>query len=276
MGEVSCKVRTHLGDACAPRDARARSPRSERHAETAGATGEPRGSAQERPGRARTPRSRRTGPSAAAGLATSAAIYTIASHARARIDGADREGKRGVSLSHALNAEQTMMLMRAALEEAARGLAEGEAPIGCVIARPLGSGFEIVARGHNRVSALRRWTAHAEMLALEDGAGRIDRAGPSLVLVSTLEPCIMCFGACIASAIATVVYGLVAPADSGGDRVQPPYTPGASMPRLTPGPLAPESRRLFAAFLLRGSGAPEALAYAEQLLTLTAAVTRAA
>jgi tRNA(adenine34) deaminase len=168
------------------------------------------------------------------------------------------------------------MLMRLALDEAARGLAEGEAPIGCVIARPLRSGFEIVARDHNRVTGLRRKTAHAEMLALEDGAGRVDLAGPSLVLVSTLEPCIMCFGACIASEMATVVYGLAAPADSGADRVRPPDTPGASMPGITSGTLAYESRRLFRAFVRRGSGAPDALAYAEQLLALTAGLTRAA
>jgi tRNA(adenine34) deaminase len=120
------------------------------------------------------------------------------------------------------------MLMRVALDEAARGLAEGEAPIGCVIARPSRSGFEILVRAHNRVTGLRRKTARAEMLALEAGAGRVDLAGPGLVLVSTLEPCIMCFGACITSAIATVVYGLAAPADSGIDRVRPPDTPGSS------------------------------------------------
>ena len=75
-----------------------------------------------------------------------------------------------------LSGEHATMLMRAALDEAARGLAEGEAPIGCVIARPSRSGFEIVARAHNRVTALRRKTAHAEMLALEDGADGVDRA----------------------------------------------------------------------------------------------------
>jgi tRNA(adenine34) deaminase len=166
--------------------------------------------------------------------------------------------------------------MHEALDEATRGLAEGEAPIGCVIARPSPSGFEIVARGHNRVSGLRRKTAHAEMLALEGGADGLDGAGAGLVLVSTLEPCVMCFGACIASSIATVVYGLAAPADSGADRVRPPDTPGASRPGLRSGTLADESRRLFTAFVLRGTGAPDALAYAVQLLALTAGLTRAA
>jgi tRNA(Arg) A34 adenosine deaminase TadA len=90
------------------------------------------------------------------------------------------------------------------------------------------------------------------MLALEDGARRVDLAGPNLVLVSTLEPCIMCFGACITSVVATVVYGLAAPADSGADRVRPPDTPGASTPCITSGTLAYESRCLFTAFVRRG------------------------
>jgi tRNA(Arg) A34 adenosine deaminase TadA len=190
--------------------------------------------------------------------------------------GPDRETKGGMPPGSRVSAEHATMLMRAALGEAARGPAEGEAPIGCVIARPSSSGFEIVARAHNRVTGLRRRTAHAEMLAFEDGAGRVDLAGPNLVLVSTLEPCIMCFGACITAAIASVVYGLAAPADSGADRVRPPDTPGASTPCITSGTLACESRGLFTAFVRRGSGAPEALAYAEQLLALTAGLTRAA
>jgi tRNA(Arg) A34 adenosine deaminase TadA len=126
------------------------------------------------------------------------------------------------------------------------------------------------------VRALRRKTAHAEMLALEDAAGGVDRAGPDLVLISTLEPCIMCFSACIESAITTVVYALAAPADSGADRLQAPDTPGVRMPHITSGTLAYETRCLFAAFVRGGSGAPDAIAYAEQLLALTVGLTHAA
>lgn len=57
--------------------------------------------------------------------------------------------------------------MREALAEAVRGMAEGEAPIGCVLARGQDETLRIVARGHNRVNALARKTACAEMVAFK-------------------------------------------------------------------------------------------------------------
>ena len=59
-------------------------------------------------------------------------------------------------------------LMRLALEEAAQALAEGEVPVGAVIAR----GDEVIARAHNRREQLQDPTAHAEVLAIREAARR--------------------------------------------------------------------------------------------------------
>lgn len=162
-----------------------------------------------------------------------------------------------------LTQDEQLVLMREALVEAERGLADGEAPIGCVIARR----GEILVRGHNRVQATRRWTSHAEMIAFEKGGLPLD--ADDLVLVSSLEPCVMCTGAAMESKIALILFGLRAPADSGTGRVRPPSSPDTHAPEIIGDVLAAESRRLFERFVRGKEGTPEAR-YAEQLLALTA------
>ncbi|HEX6104859.1 MAG TPA: HAD family hydrolase, partial [Gemmatimonadales bacterium] len=100
-------------------------------------------------------------------------------------------------------------LMADALEVARTGLVKGEVPIGAILARSDGT---ILSRGHNELRASRDRTAHAEMLALRRAAGRLDGA-EDLVLVTTLEPCVMCTGAAMEAAVDTVVYALPAPPD---------------------------------------------------------------
>jgi HAD superfamily hydrolase (TIGR01509 family) len=156
-------------------------------------------------------------------------------------------------------------LMREALAEARRGLASGEAPIGCVVAD--GSG-QVIARGHNQFNCSRDRTAHAEMVAFRECAGRIPHDARDHILVSTLEPCVMCTGAAMEAAMDTIVYGLQAPADSGTGRVQPPETPESQMPRIIGGVLAREARALFESFANTVTD-PLQRAFTEQLLALT-------
>lgn len=156
-------------------------------------------------------------------------------------------------------------LMREALKEAQRGLASGEAPIGCVLAD--GSG-QIIARGHNQFNHCRDRTAHAEMVAFRNCAGRIPHDARDYILVSTLEPCVMCTGAAMEAAMDTIVYGLRAPADSGTGRVQPPETPESQMPRIVGGVLAGQARALFENFASIVTD-PLQRAFTEQLLALT-------
>jgi nucleoside triphosphatase len=161
-------------------------------------------------------------------------------------------------------------LMRAALEEARLGLKEGECPIGCVVGLWHESRVSIVARGHNRVKALGRRTAHAELIAFENAGGALPVDGAEIVLVSTLEPCIMCLGACFEAGVSEVAFGLRAPADSGIGRVRAPFSPQTKTPNTLGGVLALESRALFEEYVRGREGTPEA-AYGEQLLALTSA-----
>lgn len=95
--------------------------------------------------------------------------------------------------------------MDMALEEARQAQAQGEVPVGAVVAAADG---RILARAHNAPAALADPTAHAEILALRRagaalGNYRLDGA----VLAATLEPCLMCAGALVHSRVAGLVYG---------------------------------------------------------------------
>ncbi|RYG48353.1 nucleoside deaminase [bacterium] len=160
-------------------------------------------------------------------------------------------------------------LMREALQEAERGMSEGEVPIGCVIA--VGPDAEIVARGFNRVNALGRKTAHAEIVAFENGGGNppsLPLDAEDAVLVSTLEPCVMCLGAAMEGGIATVLFGLDAPADRGTGRVRPPESPESKTPVIEGGILAQESRRLLQSWF-DANRETEQAEFVGQLLELT-------
>jgi HAD superfamily hydrolase (TIGR01509 family) len=157
-----------------------------------------------------------------------------------------------------------------ALAAAEEGLAAGEVPVGCVIAD---GDANVVARAHNEERATGDRTAHAEIVAFRRlaeaaRAGRVPRDARDardLVLVSTVEPCVMCLGAAIVAATDTVVYALRAPADSGTGRVRNPEDPLSQMPRIVPGRRAAESRALLERWLGTRRGAPEAV-WVEQLL----------
>ena len=112
-----------------------------------------------------------------------------------------------------------------------RGIAEGEAPVGCVLALGSGPDLRVVARGHNQLNALGRRTAHAEMVAFESADSRDGRPptlpldAEAIIMVSTLEPCVMCLGAAMEAGAARVLFGLNAPTDNGTQQVKPPESP---------------------------------------------------
>lgn len=93
--------------------------------------------------------------------------------------------------------------MRAAIEEAKQGLAEGGIPIGSVLVID----GKIVGRGHNRRVQNGSAILHAEMDALEN-AGRLTAADyQRAVLYSTLSPCDMCSGTALLYKIPRIVIG---------------------------------------------------------------------
>ena len=95
--------------------------------------------------------------------------------------------------------------MRQALDEARRGLAAGEVPIGAVV---VSAGGEVLGRAHNAPITLVDPSAHAEILALRaaaasSGSWRLE----GCTVYVTLEPCAMCCGAVLQARLARVVYG---------------------------------------------------------------------
>ena len=170
--------------------------------------------------------------------------------------------------------EKTRLVM-AAIDEARRGMKTGEAPIGSVLALPVSGKpghWRIVARGFNRVNALQRKNAHAEIVCLENAGGTGDGKSGSLpvdaddiVMACSLEPCVMCWGAAMEAGITHVLFALEAPADSGPRRVRPPDSPESTDPKIEGGICRDESRALFEEWLEANKDTEQA-EYVKQLL----------
>ena len=93
--------------------------------------------------------------------------------------------------------------LKAAFEEAQKGLNEGGIPIGSVIVHR----GEIIGKGHNRRVQQGSTVLHGEMDALED-AGRLPASiYRECTLYTTLSPCAMCSGAILLYGIPRVVVG---------------------------------------------------------------------
>jgi cytosine deaminase len=93
--------------------------------------------------------------------------------------------------------------LKAAIEEARQGLAEGGIPIGSVLVH----NGKIIGRGHNRRVQQGSAILHGEMDALEN-AGRLPASVyKESVLYTTLSPCPMCTGAILLYGIPRVVVG---------------------------------------------------------------------
>jgi tRNA(Arg) A34 adenosine deaminase TadA len=159
-------------------------------------------------------------------------------------------------------------LMYEALALADEAMAQGEVPIAAVIAR--GDG-KIVGWGWNQANAKRDKTAHAELDAFRDAAGRYPLDAKDLIMVSTLEPCVMCFGAALLCGVREIVYALPAPADAGFGRVAKPESPESTWPRVTARVLERESRERFERWLREHDEAGPQRDYVDQLLKLQTA-----
>lgn len=99
-----------------------------------------------------------------------------------------------------------------ALEEASLAFAKGEVPIGAVITL----GGKILGKSHNCSILMNDPSAHAEILAIREAAGKMGNyrlVGTTLYV--TLEPCVMCAGAIIQARIQRVVYGADDPKGGG-------------------------------------------------------------
>ena len=148
--------------------------------------------------------------------------------------------------------------MREALRLAREAAAEGEVPVGCVVA----DGERIVGRGRNRREKAKNALCHAELEAIDEacrtlGGWRLWKC----TLYVTLEPCPMCAGAMINARIPRVVYGAAdAKAGSCGSLTNLFALPYNHRPAVQGGVLEEECRALLTAFFqeLRRNPAPKA------------------
>jgi len=100
--------------------------------------------------------------------------------------------------------EDTRYFLEQALQEARKAEANGQIPVGCVIAD---NNNEIIAREYNRVNAKKDRSAHAEMLAIQAAIAKYTTENSSnWTVYTTLEPCVMCLGTIIMCNIGKVVW----------------------------------------------------------------------
>jgi tRNA(adenine34) deaminase len=93
--------------------------------------------------------------------------------------------------------------MRLALAEAEAAAAHDDVPIGAVVVRDA----EVIGSAGNERELRSDPTAHAEVLALRQAAGRLGGwRVPDSVLYVTLEPCAMCAGAIVLARVPRVVF----------------------------------------------------------------------
>ena len=93
--------------------------------------------------------------------------------------------------------------LRAAIDEAERGQAEGGIPIGALLVH----GTTIVGRGHNRRVQQGSAVLHGEMDALERAGRQPAAIYRACTMYTTLSPCAMCTGAILLYGIPRVVVG---------------------------------------------------------------------
>ncbi len=136
--------------------------------------------------------------------------------------------------------------MRLALEQARRGEAAGEVPVGAVL---VVDGV-VQAADFNQPMASKDPTAHAEIRVLRFAAAVAGNYRlPGSTLYVTLEPCLMCVGALVHARVPTLVYGAPEP-KFGAVRslVRALELPLNHRVEVVSGVLADESRELLQAF----------------------------
>ena len=94
--------------------------------------------------------------------------------------------------------------MKEALRQASFASCSDEVPIGAVMTYH----DKIIARSYNQVELLKDPTAHAEMLAITIATSYLKSKWlQECTLYVTVEPCLMCAGACVLSRVGRVIFG---------------------------------------------------------------------
>src|SRR6476646_753565 len=139
-------------------------------------------------------------------------------------------------------------LMRLAIDKCRQGLALGQSPFGCAIARD----GEIISCSHNTVVLTTDITAHAEVNAIREACRNIgDIFLDGAIVATTCEPCPMCMSALHWARVDTVYFGATVQdaADCGFNELyidaQQILSMGKSKVKLIGGILPDECKQLF-------------------------------
>jgi guanine deaminase len=139
-------------------------------------------------------------------------------------------------------------LMRMAIDKSRDGIAHGQSPFGCAIARH----GKILSCSHNTVVLTTDITAHAEVNAIREACRAVgDIFLTGAIVATTCEPCPMCMAALHWARVDTVYYGAtIADADKAGfNELQFPAAEllrlGRSKLKLVPDVLSNECKQLF-------------------------------
>lgn len=145
-------------------------------------------------------------------------------------------------------------LMQLAIDKAREGIAAGQSPFGCAIAR----GDRVLAAAHNMVWLNRDITAHAEINALRAACAATGEVHlPGAVVATTCEPCPMCMAALHWARVEKVYFGAtVADATTAGFNelalsAADVVHQGRGAIELVPDLLADSCRKLFADWLAK-------------------------
>ncbi|GHU59442.1 hypothetical protein FACS1894133_6240 [Clostridia bacterium] len=97
--------------------------------------------------------------------------------------------------------------MRGLLNALSADSGSDEVPVAaCVVA----ADGEVIGFSRNECEARGLATAHAEMIAIEAASRALGWRLRGCTLYVTLEPCLMCMGACVAAQLRRVVFGAYA------------------------------------------------------------------
>lgn len=139
-------------------------------------------------------------------------------------------------------------LMQLAIDKCRQGLALGQSPFGCAIARDR----HVLSCSHNTVVLSTDITAHAEVNAIREACKTVgDIFLEGAIVATTCEPCPMCMAALHWARVDTVYYGAtIADADTAGfNELQLPAAEllraGGSKLKLVPDVMQKECCKLF-------------------------------
>jgi tRNA(Arg) A34 adenosine deaminase TadA len=139
-------------------------------------------------------------------------------------------------------------LMQLAIDKCREGLAAGQSPFGCAIAR----GDDVIACAHNTVVLTTDITAHAEVNAIRQACRQVESIFlEGAIVATTCEPCPMCMAALHWARVERVYYGAtIADANEAGfNELALPAAEllrlGTSRVQLIPRLMQHECRKLF-------------------------------